>query len=343
MRTHDVASPLTTTNMEFTTVEENDQKVYPDTIFILRINNARDSEDMRSQLRTLNKHIRLTSKKFGVSAYTFNKNLPDWGFYDQEINGKKDSEGEGTLWTVNNVFGRKVEENANEKAQPPSMCFISKFLELRSTVSDYIDKQSKSKKDQSYPGAWPLYKSGISYWTKAEGLKQIHFVANIFGWYSIVAAVLAFNCVYLVAAFFKYRRNTPIVNDVTERHLFRSGLFMQVLYLFHYVPFFFLTRAVYIHEYLPSVVFGYMLLGAVIQFAIVQDYTRFVLLDPFNVKSDTQIIPNGSKAKVFVAAVAVLQFLCFAYWSPFVYGCAMTKDSISAKEWNSNWHFSFTK
>ncbi|OMH84429.1 Dolichyl-phosphate-mannose-protein mannosyltransferase 4 [Zancudomyces culisetae] len=343
MRTHDVASPLTTTNMEFTTVEENDEKAFPDTIFILRIDRPKNENGVPDQLRTQNKSLRLTSKSQKVSMSTFNKKLPDWGSYDQEINGKKDIDGEGTLWTVNNVFGRKVEESPEARKAVPRMGFMTKFFELQTAMIDSNSKLTAPHIYQSYPGSWPLFKRGVSFWTKSEGKRQIYFVANVFGWYAIVASVVAFILIYITTAAFRYRRNTPITSYVTDRHLFRSGIFMEVLYLMHYIPFFLMGRALFIHHYLPSVVFGYMVMGAVLQFAVIRDYKRYALNDTFKASPETRYIPSDIKCRVLLGSVAVLQVLSFIYWSPFVYGCEMTKESIISRKWGSKWDFSFAK
>jgi dolichyl-phosphate-mannose-protein mannosyltransferase len=102
MVTHDVASPLTKTNMEITTLsQEKADKRFNETVW--RINLV-DADDNSHQVIKSKKHLLIISNVVhSVSVHTFKKPLPDWGFKMQEINGNKKVLEHTNRWTVINV------------------------------------------------------------------------------------------------------------------------------------------------------------------------------------------------------------------------------------------------
>lgn len=97
--THDVASPLMATNEEFTTWPKDDHSRHNDTLFQLRINEAHPGEAWKSK----SGHFRLVHVPTKVAMWTHPKQLPDWAFNQQEINGNKDINLKSTVWFVDDI------------------------------------------------------------------------------------------------------------------------------------------------------------------------------------------------------------------------------------------------
>lgn len=86
LRTHDVASPLTRTNTEFTTADKDDKDAFSDTIFKFEILNPTPG----GKLVAKHSHVQLVHVPLNVAMSTHREAiLPKWGFQQLEINGNK--------------------------------------------------------------------------------------------------------------------------------------------------------------------------------------------------------------------------------------------------------------
>lgn len=98
--THDVASPLTTTNQEYTTWPKDDLTArYNDTKFRIVLNDGHEGEP----LKTKSGWFKLVHVATGVSLQVGGA-LPDWGYKQQELNGKKDLPEKATTWFVEEIL-----------------------------------------------------------------------------------------------------------------------------------------------------------------------------------------------------------------------------------------------
>ena len=132
---HDVASPLTSTNEEFTTWPSNtteDRK--HEQLFEINVLGASDGEEMKS----LASHFRLVHVDTSVSMYMSGKTLPSWGFNRLEVNGKKDNTDQGATWYVDEILQHPDDKSdrtsKEESRQVKSMNFFKKFFELVSSI-----------------------------------------------------------------------------------------------------------------------------------------------------------------------------------------------------------------
>ena len=104
--THDVASPLTMSNMEMTVWKKNntEKNRHNETLWVLKkVSGPSNVETKRSvfQLRHVVQKVFLNNHK---------KTLPEWGFGQKEINGIRAGEGKETHWffdTVKEIKGKQ--------------------------------------------------------------------------------------------------------------------------------------------------------------------------------------------------------------------------------------------
>lgn len=97
--THDVASPLMPTNQEFTTWAKDDHTRHNDTLFQLVLTESHDGQAWKSK----SGYFRLLHVPTKVSMWTHNKQLPEWAFKQQEINGNKNPTEKTATWFVDEI------------------------------------------------------------------------------------------------------------------------------------------------------------------------------------------------------------------------------------------------
>ena len=94
----------------------------------------------------------------------------------------------------------------------------------------------------------------------------------------------------------------------------------MVGYLLHYWPFFIMGRALFIHHYLPALIFSFCIAATVMD-----------------------VVGSLSGKASWIAAVVILAGLaaCFYTFAPFSYGLPLTPEGIASRKWISTWDFQF--
>lgn len=142
LKTHDVASPLTRTNMEITAVDpqelmikgegigggdgdgdgdarEESQKrrltLLEETLWEVRAmakrtklgQSASTSNNHQQIMYSLASHFSLVNVKHGVHLRNHQESLPSWGYNQRELNGDRRGEGEQSRWLVHSIISPK--------------------------------------------------------------------------------------------------------------------------------------------------------------------------------------------------------------------------------------------
>ncbi|KAJ1663060.1 Dolichyl-phosphate-mannose--protein mannosyltransferase 4 [Coemansia sp. RSA 1813] len=316
LRTHDVASPMTATNMEFTTAPLNQTaKTFADTVWELRVDGASSNDTV---VQTSSSFIRLVSTQHGVAMHTHKKKLPEWGRAHQEINGNKKPDEKSNAWVIPLIRGRKATdaEQAEMKRKIKKIGFFEKYAELQGLMIKHNNALTSVHPFQSAPISWPFLTRGVSFWTNSKDRKQIYLLGNPVGWWMADGALFVY-AVVMVALALCGRRNVTIVDPVAHRHMLRSGGFIALAWVAHYFPFFMMGRSLFLHHYLPAAIFAYMMVGVAFQFIFVHEYQRFTLRR-WNA-SARALVPSGA-ALVGFALIIALQVASFLYFAPLAYG-----------------------
>ena len=109
--THDVASPLMPTNQEFTTWAKNDHSRHNDTLFQLVLT---DDDQPDASWKSKSGYFRLVHVPTKVSMWTHAKQLPDWAFKQQEINGNKNAVERTATWVIDEIISDESMFSVNE-------------------------------------------------------------------------------------------------------------------------------------------------------------------------------------------------------------------------------------
>jgi dolichyl-phosphate-mannose-protein mannosyltransferase len=107
--THDVASPLMPTNQEFTTWSKDDHSRHNDTLFTVVLLDSHDGQAWKSK----SGYFRLVHVPTKVSMWTHSKQLPDWAFKQQEINGNKNPTEKTATWFVEAIVSDECRSRAH--------------------------------------------------------------------------------------------------------------------------------------------------------------------------------------------------------------------------------------
>ncbi|KAI8850085.1 glycosyltransferase family 39 protein [Chytridium lagenaria] len=347
--THDVASPLTTTNMEVSTYPSaSDQAVkYNDTLWRVEITDGETNMKVRSR----RSHFRLISVFHKVAIHANKAVLPDWGFGQSEINGNKNHLESSNVWLIEDVShetivnGTEVNETGQaEKSNEKKRSFLSKFIELQNLMISHNAGLTKPHPYSSTPITWPFVLRGISFWEVKEGLKQIYLLGNPLVWWTSITGTLMYVAMWVLDRIL-LRRGIDDFGTSIRRWWDRSVGFLFITWLLHWLPFFLMGRMLFLHHYLPSFIFSTLVATCVFEFI-----GRIVLEDPIAVAKGNvalaERIPFRAWMKRAVSFVYISFLLIllgafgysFYYFAPLTYGLGFDSvESIRERKWLSSW------
>ncbi|KAF9413513.1 hypothetical protein BGZ94_000709 [Podila epigama] len=337
---HDVASYSMTTNEEITTYSTNeDGSRLKETTFQLQLENGGE------KLRTMASNFKLTHMETKVAIWTHPKKLPEWGFEQQEVNGNKHTSQKSNLWLSDSIEGRNATETENEPEKPlRKRSFLLKFIELQALMISHNAGLTNSHPYQSGPIEWPFLIKGISFWTQESTRKQIYLLGNPIGMWLAIGSIAVIVGVAGADILSRRRGFHPLDQDVQKRFYFATGFFV-VGWVLHYVPFFLMGRALFLHHYMPAQIFSYMLLATVHGFIFVGGVDGPVSEPgPETRPRRVQRAVVTTLAYSTAAVLAVLHLASFLYFAPLTYGTtSIDVPGLSHRKWLPKWEFQFAK
>ncbi|KAK0522054.1 Dolichyl-phosphate-mannose--protein mannosyltransferase 4 [Tilletia horrida] len=269
LMSHDVASPLTATNTEFTTIPANDTESYDNTLFEIKIDGVGEGHPKAVASKADLFHV--IHKSLRVSMFASEATLPEWGYKQQEINGNKNALDKRALWTVDEIAVSPDDPDYEERVKPnpprevKSMNFFKKFVELQLQMLHQNNLLTSSHPYATGPINWPFVLSGISFWTDDENKRQIYMVGNLVSWWIGVLSVSIYSGIMVADALARRRGTEPIEPNILRRMHNTTGFFVMA-WLFHYAPFYLMSRQLFIHHYLPAHICSIIVGGLVINF-----------------------------------------------------------------------------
>ncbi|CAO1631310.1 unnamed protein product [Sympodiomycopsis kandeliae] len=362
--THDVASPLMSTNEEFTTVAMNETSRYNDTLFELQI--AGTGKGNTDPWKSKSSWFKLIHVPTRVAMWTYSETpLPDWAFKQQEVNGIKNVNEKTTLWFVDDLEPDKESDDYEERSKPvpprpiKHMSFFKKFIELQLQMLQQNAGLTQSHPYATGPINWPFLLQGISFWTQNEGQKQIYLMGNLIGWWSGILLVSVFIGILGADTLARRRGLEPISSHVRNRLGNTIGFFVSG-WVFHYLPFFLMNRQLFLHHYLPAHICAVMAAGGILQFIFIEEISSplsnpgpllapsfkaittstdgIVLSRPIN--STEVVLPKP--AKIVIAVLLALTVAMFVFLAPLTYGTpGLTSQQVATRKLLSTWTLHF--
>lgn len=217
--------------------------------------------------------------------------------------------------------------------KPTSLTFLEKFFELQSKMLwSHTSEPTQTHMYSSEPHDWPLMCKGIAYWVDGNSNAQIHLIGNVVIWYSGSMAVL----IYVSLLFYyllRRRRQCYDIDEQTWIHFCRCGEVLFVGYLLHFLPYVFVERTLFLHNYLPALVFKIMLLCFVIE----------------HLSTLNGMVFKSTKISKYYCIGVISWFVCVLYvfkqFSILTYGLlqidgkSITADDIISLRWKDTWDF----
>jgi len=106
-----------------------------------------------------------------------------------------------------------------------------------------------------------------------------------------------------------------------RNRLWNNAGFFLLVWAVHYLPFFFFSRQLFLHHYLPSHVISALLAGAVLNF-LLSDTINYPISvrGPKTKARPSQYSDIGLKGPVIFVFFSLLMFIMFVYIAPLTYG-----------------------
>ncbi|KAK3605873.1 hypothetical protein CHS0354_017778 [Potamilus streckersoni] len=331
LNSHDVAAPLTPQNQEVTCYIDYNVSMPAQNLWRVEIVN-RDGGDDKWQ--TIKSHVRLVHVNTSQALKMTGKQLPEWGFHQLEVATDRLVNQDSTIWNVEeHRYTRTPDKDGQIRdlsqaemipLEPTHLSFFDKFLELQYRILFIQGDTEMEHKYSSTPLDWPLSSKNLAYWMHPVTNAQIHLLGNPVVWIAGTLSII----IYAGLFFFYLMRQKRGFQDLptNEWHQFVFiGDLLVIGYLLHYLPFFLTDSTLFLHNYLPCVIFKVLALASVI------DHLDIILYR----------VPHGS----VIVRYTILALLMTASWtfyrlSVFTYGNVdLTAEQITSLAWRESWDF----
>ncbi|KAH9495695.1 hypothetical protein Btru_016069 [Bulinus truncatus] len=330
---HDVAAPLSPNNQEVSCYVNYNVSMPAQNLWKVDIVN-RESDDetwqtIKSQIRLI--HVNTST---AVKVWTTGKQLPEWGFHQLEVSADRMVNQKATIWNVEEHRYTRSSEKEKQAAElqqaeliplkPTYLSFWAKLYELQIKMLLSNQDAHLEHKYSSGPTEWPFMQRNIAYWMSSHDNSQIHLIGNIVVWHASAVSVIAYLALF---TFYMLRRHRDIfdISEAKWQHFLFLGELFVGGYLLHYLSYFLEDRTLFLHHYLPSVIFKVLVLAAL--------GDHLYAISP-KIPVLASIIKYGS---VVLVAVAIHVFITF---SVFTYGNeALSAQQIKSLTWMDTWDF----
>lgn len=161
---------------------------------------------------------------------------------------------------------------------------------------------------------------------------QIYLIGNILLWYSSLVGLISQLFIFI---WFMIRRRRKFY-DLNPQEWGKFTLVTRVSligYLLNFLPYFFLERSLFLHHYLPALIFQHLIFVALIEFTCNQIMkSNFVI--KYN-KTNFSFLINSS----IIVLISLFTY-CFINLLPLSYGSGnLSADGIRSMKWRNSWHF----
>lgn len=360
LNSHDVAAPVSPHNQEVTCYIDYNISMPAENLWRVEIINKDQVGD--GVWHSIGSQVRLVHVKTEQALKYSGRVYPDWGFHQNEIVCDKQLNQLDTIWNVEEHRYTKSDEDKKTierelfgaeliPEEPTDLSFVEKFLELQVKMLITNQENVQNHNYASDPMEWPFLTRGIAYFisktsnvgflnTKISVVialllcyilqAQVHLLGNPVVWYSATSGVV----VYTGLLVFYLLRRRRLCYDIREDVWNRFTTVGEVLlggYLFHFVPFFFYDRTLFVHHYLPAYIYKIMLTAFVI--------THIYDLICSNVRGlahNTGLVRCSMLAALLVWLMAVIHV--FLELSVLAFGIyPLSADEVKDLRWKDTW------
>ncbi|KAI1292847.1 Protein O-mannosyltransferase 1 [Halotydeus destructor] len=273
LNSHDVAAPVSPHSQEVSCYVDYNISMPSQNLWKVQLLNPDETDGVWHTIRSTINLIHLNSSQ----ALKFSgKQLPDWGFNQHEIVTDRMIHQDDTVWNVEeHRYTKSSDEKQRERdlvtaefvpTNPTRLTFWEKMKELQyKMLIGSNDQVEGHMYENESPLSWLTMTQGIAYWIAPDSNAQIYLIGNLYLWYASLMAVVINLTLFI---YYLLRRTRQCYGDTTESLWQRQSLTLRVTfagYLVNLMPYFFMERSLFLHHYLPSVVFKLILLAALFE------------------------------------------------------------------------------
>ncbi|CAD6239502.1 GSCOCG00008720001-RA-CDS [Cotesia congregata] len=335
LNSHDVAAAMTPQSQEVSCYIDYNVSMPAQNLWRIEIINREQTNDIwyaiQSQVRLIHVGTEYALKFSG-------RQLADWGFNQHEVVADKIIEQEDAVWNVEEHRYTKSEDQKQRERElinaemiplkATRLSFWQKFIELQIKMLFHGQESQTSHMYSSGPLEWPLLTRGIAYWVASDSNAQVHLLGNIAVWYSGTIGVVIYSILLIIYL----TRRKRCYYDIPDTEWDRVILIGQVLfagYILHFIPFFFVERTLFLHNYLPALAFKILLTAAVI------DHLYYLI--SWYYQSNTLVLCIRLIIIILWLALIIFVFQKFAILS---YGMTpLTAKDLMKLRWSETWDF----
>lgn len=319
LHSHKIPAPLTKKFYQVTGYGENGIGDANDVWKVIIENEPSDSK-----VYTVKSRIRFVHYLLACALTVSGKQLPKWGYEQQEVSCNPNLRDPNAIWNVEeNIFDKLP--NVSFSVYAPS--FLERFLESHAVMfQGNAGLKPKEGEVTSRPWQWPINYRGQFF---SGASHRVYLLGNPIIWWGNLIFLAIFLSIFGINVIKQQRGYSN--NFIASKPKLVAAVWLFIGWALHYVPFWAMGRVLYFHHYFPALLFSSMLTG------IMLDYILSELAGYFDSKkSMVNYWLSGS-----IVAGIVYSFIVF---SPLSYGmsgptASEPNSTMHHLKWLESWEF----
>ncbi|XP_061722029.1 protein O-mannosyl-transferase 2 [Cydia pomonella] len=196
---------------------------------------------------------------------TTGKQLPKWGYEQQEVACNPNLRDKNALW---NVEDNDFDDLPKVSFEAYASGFIERFIESHAVMfQGNAGLKPKEGEVTSQPWQWPINYRGQFFSGSAH---RVYLLGNPVVWWTNLAFLAVFFIIYVVNSIREKRAEARgiVLQGGENARLLNAAGWSFVGWALHYVPFWAMGRVLYFHHYFPALVFSSMLTGILTEYLL---------------------------------------------------------------------------
>lgn len=280
------------------------------------------------KLRTSESIFQLVNRGSRCSLMSHTDKLPDWGFNQNEVLCVDEPTIPNTLWYIETNSHPVLNEDVEKypKVKFGKVSFWSKFLEYHKAMIRINKTFTEDHSYSSTPETWPFLLRGVNYFSNSElellltdeTGSNVYFLGNVAIYYISLLVLVSVSfkvCFYVLRNLNPYRVPDDSLAVTTY---YDNSIEYIAGWVLHYLPFFHMSRQLFLHHYLGALYFSILLIA---------QYTEY------------QFTKRRALGVVLLVGIGGLATYCFVTFAPLIYGYKWDIGQCLAAKWFPNWDF----
>ncbi|XP_074598197.1 protein O-mannosyltransferase rt [Brevipalpus obovatus] len=272
LNSHDVAAPLSPQHQEVSCYIDYNISMPAQNLWRIELINK---DETNGYWHTIRSRVRLIHVDSSQALKFSGKLLPDWGFNQHEVVTDRLLNQDDTIWNVEEHRYTKLSDQKERERDmvdaefvplaPTQLSFWEKMKELQYKM---ISFDQENIPDHMFacdsPIDWLFLTKGIAYWIDPNSNAQIYLIGNPFLWLFSLFSIFSY---LLIGSFYLLRRRRKLF-DITESDwtsFVNIGLVCVSGYFLNFLPHFFIEKTLFLHHYLPSLIFQILILVTLLE------------------------------------------------------------------------------